>query len=143
MAHKTEQYYPSLFNRPEEEQQEAEGGQVIPQNTLYDMPLQSQHTPCQKHITVFGFSPQNRQNVLAQIRKIVTIERKEEGKNYINVWAEDPSQLDNLLKFNYKTINGELIGVFRKNFGVVQDGDIYAKKKGLFRIIKEYFLGEE
>lgn len=143
MTQKTDQYYPTLFNRPEEEQTELDSSCVIPQNTLYDMPLQSQHMPCQKHITVFGFSQQNRANVLSQIRKTVTIEKKEEGKNYINVWTEDPSDLEKLLKLNYKTIEGEIIGVFRRNFGVIQDGNIYMKRKGLFRIISEYFFGED
>ena len=106
------------------------------------MPLQAQHTPQQKHVTVFGFSQQNRPNVLAAIKKVLTIDRKEEGKNYIDIWAKDPASLDKLLALNCKCINGEIIGVFRRNFGAIQDDQIYSKSKGILQIIKEYLFGE-
>ncbi|KAI5181292.1 hypothetical protein PAEPH01_2799 [Pancytospora epiphaga] len=137
------QYYPALFSRPEIEHEVQESGQVIPQNTLYDMPLQSRQVPGQRHVTVFGFSHENRANVLSRIRKMVAIKKKEEGRNYMNVWADDPAELDGLLVLNHQLIEGEIIGVFRKNFGLTQTGDIYQRRKGIFRIIKEYLFGED
>lgn len=137
------QYYPALFSRPEVEHVSQESGQVIPQNTLYDMPLQSHQMPSQRHVTVFGFSHDNRVNVLGRIRKIVAVKKKEEGRNYINIWTEDSAELDKLFALNHQMIEGEIVGVFRKNFGVAHTGDIYPRKKGVFRLIKEYLFGEE
>lgn len=139
---KQEKYHPSLFDKSQEfvtvESQEP----VIPQSTLYDIPIQTQHTPMKKHVTVFGFSQQNRQNILEQIEKTTKIFRKEEGKNYINVWTDDMASLDALLKLNHKMINGEIVGAYRKSYGAVDDEDIYVKKKGVFRKVYEYFFGE-
>lgn len=139
---KPEKYHPSLFSKNEESVFSETQELVIPQNTLYDIPIQTQQTPMRRHVTIFGFSQSNRQNVIDQIEKCTKISRKEEGKNYINVWAEDTSSLDSLLKLNHKSINGEIIGAYRKNFGAVDDSDIYVKKKGLIRKIYEYLFGE-
>ncbi len=138
----TEEYYPSLFESRQIEDEKPEQDGIIPQTTLYDMPLRSQRTPIQKHMTIFGFSSQNRENVLEEIKKIVNIDKKEEGKNYINIWGEDSCELEKLLKLNHKIINGEIIGVYRNNFGIINDPNIYLKRKGLFQIIKEYLFGE-
>lgn len=143
MSAYSDKYYPALFNRDSQVEKKTEDENIIPQTTLYDMPLQSQHVPAQKHVTVFGFSQQNRQNVIAAIKKSVKIEKKEEGKNYISIWTEDPADLEKILNLNHKVINGEILGAFRKNFGVIKDTGIYLKKKGIFRKIREYFFGEE
>lgn len=139
---KTEKYHPALFSRNEEPYTAEIQEPVIPQSTLYDTPIQTQHTPLKKHVTIFGFSQQNRQAILEQIEKATKIFRKEEGKNYINIWTDDVSSLDALLKLNHKMINGEIIGAYRKSYGPVDNENIYLKKKGLFRKIYEYLFGE-
>lgn len=139
---KQEKYHPALFGRSQELQSTEAQEPVIPQGTLYDTPIQAQHTPLKRHVTVFGFSQQNRQAILEQIEKATKVFRKEEGKNYINVWCDDTSSLEGLLKLNQKMINGEIIGVYRKGYGAVDDEDIYVKKKGIFRKIYEYLFGE-
>lgn len=139
---KQDNYHPSLFKRTEEYVCQEEQEPVIPQSTLYDAPVQTQHAPTRKHVTVFGFSQQNRQHVLDQIEKVVKNYRKEEGKNYINIWTDDSSTLDTLLKFNHKNINGEIIGAYRRSFGAIDDSNIYVKKKGIFHKVYEYFFGE-
>lgn len=143
-AAKEEKYYPSLFARTQGSAETLpDEKQVVPQATLYDMPLRSQHTPQQKHMTVFGFSPQNRENVLSAISKIVSVDRKEEGKNYFSVWSDNTADLERLMELDHTTISGEIVGVFRRNFGPIQDSNIYVKKKGIFGIITEYFFGEQ
>lgn len=137
-----DKYHPSLFSRGQEGSTGPESELVIPQSTLYDIPVQTQHTPPKRHIVLFGYTPSNKKNVLDQVIKLAGAFRKEEGKNYIKIWSEDTSCLDAILKLNHKMINGEVIGVYRQNFGVVEDSDIYAKKKGIIRMIFEYFFGE-
>lgn len=134
-------YHPSLFTKPEEENAKTrkEGG--IPQTTLYDIPIRVQTAPVSKHVTIFGFSPQNRESVLKMIFSTVRVERREEGKNYISVWTEDPMDLEKLMKLNFSRVNGEIIGVFRRSFGAVNDESIYAKKRGVFQAIFDYFFG--
>lgn len=139
---RSEKYHPSLFDRTEENIAIERHEPVIPQNTLYDVPIQTQHVPLKKHVTIFGFSQQNRPNILEQIEKTTKIFRKEEGKNYISVWTDDISSLENLLKLNHKIINGEIIGAYRKGYGAVDSEDIYYKKKGMLKKIYEYFFGE-
>lgn len=142
MNTKTEKYHTSLFSRQTETFDDTKQTPIIPQTSLYDTPIQYQMESKQKYVTVFGFTQQNREAVLDRIRKTAIIEKKEEGRNYIDVWAEDPSKLDDLLKLNYKVINGEIIGVFRRNFGAIEDEEIYVKKKGILKIISEYLFGE-
>lgn len=138
----TEQFYQSLFNRDKTEDFEPDTDAIIPQTTLYDMPIRPQRTPTEKHVTVFGFSQSNRTNILAEVSKLVEIVKKEEGRNYVKIWAEDSLELEKVLKLNHKVINGEIVGVYRNNFGIINSNDIYVKKKGLFQIIKEYLFGE-
>lgn len=140
--HRLDKYHPSLFSREQEASVGLENELVIPQNTLYDTPIQTQHTPPKKHVTLFGYTPSNKKNVLEQVSKLVGAFRKEEGKNYIKIWTEDASSLDAVLKLNHKMIGGEIIGVYRQNFGAVEDCDIYVKKKGIFRMVFEYLFGE-
>lgn len=139
---KSEKYHPSLFSREQETPIEVETEPVIPQATLYDTPVQTQHAPAKKHVVLFGFTPANKANVLEQISKIMGSYRKEEGKNYIKIWASDSSSLDEILKLNHTAINGEIIGVYRQNFGVIDDESIYVKKKGIFRMAYEYLFGQ-
>ncbi|KAI4290962.1 hypothetical protein PAPHI01_0236 [Pancytospora philotis] len=142
MASTSPQYYPALFSKSETEEAKQETEHVIPQTTLYDQPLEAHHTPCERHITIFGFSPQNKLSVLAEIKRLASVRKKEEGRNYVSVWAKDPSDLERLMKLNHQVIGGEIIGVFRRNFGAVQSADIYMKKKSVLTVIKEYFFGE-
>lgn len=135
-------YYQSLFSRPESEAEPTKKGSSIPQGTLYDVPVQPQLAPKSRHMTVFGFSPQNREHVLSRIQELVQIDRKEEGKNYVSIWTDDPLELEKVMKLNYEVINGEMIGVLRRNCGVIDDEDVYAKKKGVFQIISEYLFGK-
>lgn len=137
-----DKYHPSLFSREQDASVRFESELVIPQSTLYDAPVQTQHTPPKKHVVLFGYTPSNKKNVLDQVSKLVGTFKKEEGKNYIKIWSEDASSLDAVLKLNHKMINGEIIGVYRQNFGAVEDSDIYAKKKGILRIVFEYLFGE-
>ncbi|KAM0679856.1 hypothetical protein GINT2_002028 [Glugoides intestinalis] len=139
---KQDKYHPSLFAKASETTLNEQQEPVIPQSTLYDIPIQSQTAPIKKHVIIFGFSQQNRQSILEQIEKTTKLFRKEEGKNYIIVWSEDNASLDALLKFNHKIVNGEIIGAYRKSFGAVDDPNIYLKKKGLFNKVYEYFFGE-
>lgn len=141
MTQSSPQYYPALFSRVEAEPVEHETENVIPRTTIYDQPLESHYTPCERHITVFGFSQQNKPNVIAEIKKAASVKKKEEGRNYINVWTKDASDLERLMQLNHQTIGGEIIGVFRKNFGTVQSADIYAKRKSILAVIKEYLFG--
>ena len=135
-------FYPNLFAREGSGREPTKDAYVLPQNTLYDAPLQPQHTPQQKHMTVFGFSAQNRQNVLMEVKKLVSVEKKEDGKNYLNIWADDPAELDRVSSLNHRVVNGEIIGVIRRNFGAIKNEGVYASRKGIFQIIKEYFFGE-
>ena len=137
-----DKFHPSLFKTSTEFIYEEEKEPVIPQNTLYDALVQTQNTPRKRHVTIFGFTQQNRENVIEQIERSTKMYRKEEGKNWISVWSDDVSSLDSILKLNHKMINGEMIGVYRNSFGIVEDSDIYLKKKGIFKKIYEYFLGE-
>lgn len=138
---KNDKYLPSLFSREQENYNETEKEPVIPQTTLYDTPVQIQPNLVKKHVVLFGFSPSNKKYILEQISKESSF-KKEEGKNYIKIWSDDISFLDSLLKYNHKEINGEIIGVYRQNFGAVEDGDIYYKKKGVFSVIYEYLFGK-
>lgn len=137
-----DKYHPSLFSREQEGPAGPESELVIPQSTLYDIPVQTQHTPPKRHIVLFGYTPSNKKNVLDQVAKLADAFKKEEGKNYIKIWTEDASSLDAILRLNHKMINGEIIGVYRQNFGVVEDNGIYAKKKGIVKMIFEYLFGE-
>jgi len=139
---KSDKYHPSLFSREQEVSLDSKQEAVIPQTTLYDMPIQTNSTPAKKHLIVFGFSSSNKKNVLEQIQKLTDNFRKEEGKNYVKIWADDMSSLDDILKYNHKMINGEIIGVYRQNYGVIEDSDIYLKKKGVFKLALEYLFGE-
>lgn len=139
---KSDKYHPSLFSREQEVSLDSKQEAVIPQTTLYDMPIQTNSTPAKKHLIVFGFSSSNKKNVLEQIQKLTDNFRKEEGKNYVKIWADDMSSLDDILKYNHKMINGEIIGVYRQNYGVIEDNDIYLKKKGVFKLALEYLFGE-
>ncbi len=138
---KSGKYLPSLFSREQEIMNEPEKEPVIPQTTLYDTPVQTQATLVKKHVVLFGFSPSNKKSVLDAIPKPTEDFRKEEGKNYIKIWSEDITFLNKVLELNYKIINGEIIGVYRQNFGPIDDSKIYEKKKGIFTIIYEYLFG--
>lgn len=139
---KSDKYHPSLFSREQEIMVETNHETVIPQNSLYDTPIQTQTIPVKKHLVIFGFSSSNKKAILEKLQKLCDNFKKEEGKNYIKVWANDMSSLDDILKLNHKTINGEIIGVYRQNYGVVEDKDIYKKRKGIFQIVSEYLFGE-
>lgn len=139
---KSEKYHPSLFGAKQVEVEDKEDEPVIPQNTLYETPITTHQTPLKRHITIFGFSHHNREHILGLVKKCAKIYRKEEGKNWISIWSEDAASLDKILKYNHKVINGEYIGVFRKNFGAVNDSEIYVKKKGILTKVYEYLFGE-
>jgi len=135
-------YHPTLFAEEETVRVDRDAPMVVPQKSLYDMGYQSQHSKERPHVTVFGFSQHNRENVLNAMRKRVNLEKKEEGKNYVNIWTENPLDLEELMAMNHQIIEGEIIGVLRRNCGPVTDKEIYVKRKGLFRVILEYFIGE-
>lgn len=141
MADAPAEFLPSLFSRPELPAPPSARDPVVPQNTLYDLPAQPQTTRPARHITLFGFSPQSRSHILSLIARTAKVEHKEEGRNYVNIWAEDPAALEKLLLLNQTMINGEIIGVFRRNFGPIEDSSIYARKKGIFGFLMEYLFG--
>lgn len=139
---KNDKFLPSLFSREQVGTSEPEKEQVIPQTTLYDTPVKIQPNLIKKHVVLFGFSPANKKAVIDLISKEQSGFRKEEGKNYLKIYSDDIIFLDSLLKLNYKEINGEIIGAYRKNFGVVEDEEIYYKKRGIFTIVYEYLFGK-
>ena len=134
-------FMPSLFNRNEEVRDTTYKKQVIPQNTYYDMGVAAQHNPETRHVCVFGISNRIRAEVIVKIRSMANVQRLEEGPNYINVYCDDIEDLEKLVNLNLSKINGEIIGVYRKNFGLVKSVDVYAKQKGLLERLKEYFFG--
>lgn len=134
-------YMPNLFNRSEEVHSTIENKEVIPQNTYYDLGMAVQHTVEKRHVCVFGVSSGNRKDVVTKIKSMVNARRIEEGPNYLNVFCDEMEDLEKLVTLNLSKINGEIIGVYRKNCGIVQNSDIYAPRKGIFTQIREYLFG--
>lgn len=139
-------YHPRVFKRAEhrEEEQNAQSKRVvnIPENTLYEEPLLVQKKPSKKYITVFGFSSSNLENVIFKIKQTLQFDHIEYGKNWINVMIQNEDDASKLLKLNTCYVNGEIVGVFRESYGVIEDKDIFLKKKGIFSKILTYLFGE-
>ncbi|KAL6121609.1 hypothetical protein NUSPORA_01456 [Nucleospora cyclopteri] len=135
-------YMPDLFSRAQSVTNTTHNKQIIPQNTYYDASVCVQHVLETRHVTVFGYSQQNRLEVLNKIKNIAKVQRIEEGKNFLSIWCEDVQELEKIVKLNHQKIQGELIGVFRQNFGVIDKPDIYAKKTSLLQKISNYLFGE-
>lgn len=139
---RSEKYHPSLFSKEQMHNNEQEAEIIIPQSTIYDTPIQTQNSPQTKHVVIFGFSGVTKKLIKEQIMLHGENVRLEEGKNYFKIWSEDTLLLDTLLSFNHKMENGEIIGAYRQNFGIVSDDDIYKKKRGIFDVIYEYLFGQ-
>ena len=134
-------YVPNLFNRNDEVPMEYGGTQVIPQNTYYDTGMAMQHSVEARHVCVFGITSSNRKDVVAKIKRTAAVKRIENGPNYVNVFCDEVEDLERLVALNLSKVNGEIIGVYRKNFGLVQKTEIYENRKGIFTSIKEYLFG--
>ncbi|EDQ31234.1 ATP-dependent 26S proteasome regulatory subunit [Enterocytozoon bieneusi H348] len=143
MIRKNNEYMPSLFGRTEHVKTYTDNKQSIPQNTYYDTPMSVEHIPVSRHIVIFGFTPSNRIEVINKVKSIVSIQRIEDGKNYISVWCEELEDLEKLIKLNYQKINGEIVGAFRKNFGIIENEEIFEKKRGLFEKFWIYLFGSK
>lgn len=137
----SEKYHPILFSKDQEATYETKKEVIIPQATLYETPIQTHNVPAKKHLVIFGFSSSNKKYVMDHIYRLVNNFKKEEGKNYIKIWSDDMSSLDEVLKLNHKLMNGEIIGVYKQNYGIIEDNDIYVRKPGIFRIFFEYLFG--
>ncbi|WUR03129.1 nucleoporin NUP35 [Vairimorpha necatrix] len=112
----------------------------IPENTLYEEPLVRHTKPSKRHITVFGFSQNNLENVVRKIKEVCHVQHMEYGKNWVNVITPGETEL---LRLNTKYINGEMIGVYREvGNAVVDDKDIFLRKEGIIGKILSYFFGE-
>ncbi|EOB14499.1 hypothetical protein NBO_27g0054 [Nosema bombycis CQ1] len=139
-------YHPRVFKRTEQKQEEnnvqSKNTVNIPENTLYEEPLLVQRKPNKKYITVFGFSGPNLENVINKIKQTVQFDHVEYGKNWINVMIQNEEDASKLLKLNTCYVNGEVIGVFRESYGVIDDRDIFLKKKGVFSKLLTYLFGE-
>ncbi len=130
-----------LFDRETENHNDTNNSHFeIPQNTLEETTIAVQHKHQTKHVTLFGYSILNKKNMFNKISQMVKIVKFEEGKNYMNIWCENLNELEDLVKLNQTEINGELIGVFRRNFGVITDDSIYQKEDGIMRRILKYFI---
>ncbi|KAI5151409.1 hypothetical protein ENBRE01_2119 [Enteropsectra breve] len=137
----SETYHPNLFSRESEERSRETIGEVVPQNTLHDIIGDGVERPKKIYATVFGYSFGNRDEVIKQMRGRASIARIEYGRNYMDVWVEDTMQLDRLVAMDRQKVNGEIIGVFKNNFGANYDADVYASRKGVFSMIYEYVFG--
>lgn len=139
-------YHPQVFKRAEHKQEEETIKPTktsnIPENTLYEEPLLVQKKPNKKYLTVFGFSPSNLDNVIKKIKETLQFDHVEYGKNWVNVMIQNEKDACKLLKLNTCFINGEIIGVFRESYGVIEDKDVFLRKKGLFSKVLGYFFGE-
>ncbi|KAF9763278.1 hypothetical protein NGRA_1373 [Nosema granulosis] len=139
-------YHPRVFKRAEQkvEEQSTQSKKSIniPENTLYEEPLLVQNKPSKKYITVFGFSSSNIDNVILKIKQTLQFDHIEYGKNWINVMIQNEDDASKLLKLNTCYVNGEIIGVFRESYGVIEDKDIFLKKKGVFSKLFTYLFGE-
>ncbi|ORD97628.1 hypothetical protein A0H76_287 [Hepatospora eriocheir] len=134
-------YHPGLFDKEDKSQigLGRDENLSIPQNSLYESTVIPQHKFETRHVTVFGFSLQNRTNIIEKINHMVNATRVEEGKNYLSIWCDDISELEELIKLNQTIHNGEIIGAFRVNFGTTKNDSIYAKRSFLRSLFDKIF----
>ncbi|KAH9411895.1 hypothetical protein HK407_02g03390 [Ordospora pajunii] len=141
------EFHPSLFRRkcraegPADMELDIKPA-PIPQNTLYEEPLVSQHRVKKRYVTVYGFTPANLEAVLDMIRSCGDILEIEYGKNWVNVLFGGEEGIKKCLRMNTSIVGEEMIGVFRQGGGVVDDKDIFVRHKGVFTSIMEYFFGD-
>jgi hypothetical protein len=139
-------YHPSLFKRARKTEElpevsfETKQAQ-IPQNTLYEEPLLSQRKPSKKFVTVYGFSPENLGAVMERVKACGNITEVEHGKNWINILYESEECMMRCLRLNACMVEDEIIGAFRQSGGVLENADIFVRKKGIFTVIMEYLFG--
>lgn len=141
------EFHPSLFRRKNRKDGSAEVAPEtkqapIPQNTLYEEPLISQCKSRKKYVTVYGFSPDNLDVVLEMVKSCGEISEVEYGKNWVNVLFLNEEDVRKCLRMNTTMVEDEIIGVFRQGGGVVDDRDIFVRRKGVFSSIMEYLFGD-
>jgi hypothetical protein len=139
-------YHPSLFRRTRKTEEPPEVSfetkqTQIPQNTLYEEPLLSQRRPSKKFVTVYGFSPDNLGAVMERARACGSIAEVEYGKNWVNVLYDTDEGMMKCLRLNTCMVEDEIIGAFRQNGGVLENRDIFVRKKGIFTVMMEYLFG--
>lgn len=141
------QFHPSLFKRKNKEsvagEPVAEMKQVeIPQNTLYEEPLVSQRRAQKRYVTIYGFTADNLEAVLEMARSCGEITEIEYGKNWVNVVFDGEEGVKRCLRQNTTMVGDEIVGVFRQGGGIVEDRDIFVRKKGVFACVMEYLFGD-
>ncbi|TBU09406.1 hypothetical protein CWI39_0075p0020 [Hamiltosporidium magnivora] len=140
-------YYPKLFNTGQKEKtkeyvETKEEDSEVPLLSLEDETLLSRNPCTRRYVTVFGFSLQNSDYVISQIKKCGEIKRIEYGKNWVDVEFEYDYEISKCLALNNIKINGEIIGCFRNGIHVAKTKDVFStQRKGLIGRILEYFLG--
>lgn len=141
------EFHPSLFRRKNKGAGDAEAvpeakQAPIPQNTLYEEPLISQRRAKKKYVTVYGFSADNLDAVLDTVRSCGEVLETEYGRNWVNVLFGSDESVKRCLRLNTAMVGDEIIGVFRQGGGIVDDKDIFLRKKGVFTSVMEYLFGD-
>lgn len=141
------EFHPSLFRRKSKAEGMPEAvGEVrpapIPQNTLYEEPLVSQHRARKKYVTVYGFSAGNLDAVMDAIKSCGDVVEVEYGRNWVNVLLDSEEGVRRCLRLNTAMVEDEIIGAFRQGGGVVDDRDIFVRKRGVFTSVMEYLFGD-
>ncbi|AFN83265.1 hypothetical protein EROM_070140 [Encephalitozoon romaleae SJ-2008] len=140
------EFHPSLFRRKNKSEDTPEvvpetKSTSIPQNTLYEEPLVSQHRVKKKYVTIYGFTPRNLDAVIDAVKSCGDVLEVEYGKNWINVLFDNEESIKRCLRLNTTMIEDEIIGAFRQGGGIIEDHDIFVRKKGVFTSIMEYLFG--
>ncbi|ADM11779.1 uncharacterized protein Eint_070140 [Encephalitozoon intestinalis ATCC 50506] len=141
------EFHPSLFrrkNRPEDisEAVTEVKSTSIPQNTLYEEPLVSQHRAKKKYVTVYGFTAGNLDAVMDTVKSCGEVLEVEYGRNWINVLFDNEDSIKRCLRLNTTMIEDEIVGTFRQGGGIIDSSDIFVRKKGVFTSIMEYLFGD-
>nr|AGE96385.1 hypothetical protein ECU07_0210 [Encephalitozoon cuniculi] len=140
-------FHPSLFRRKNKSEGMPEAvsetkSASIPQNTLYEEPLVSQHKARKRYVTIYGFTPGNLNAVMDAAKSCGDILEVEYGKNWINVLFDNEDSIKRCLKLNTAVVEDEIVGAFRQGGGIIEDWDIFVRKKGVFTSIMEYLFGD-
>jgi len=106
-----------------EERKEANGRGgpfYIPENSIYDeqQPVAAQKRPflgLQRTVTVFGYSPQNQEEVARRFKEHGEIKEISYGKNWMDIQYKVEKSMYKALRENGGIINGEMVGVVQKS----------------------------
>lgn len=88
-------------------------------------------------LTIFGFSSQNEKFILSELEKINEIISISHGTNFIKIRLRNAQKNTEILEWNRKVFNEEIIGVYQSS---VEIGKVVEERNWLKSLI-EYLFG--